>query len=247
MAAVSKNRGLGSAIADEFTLPRVLWGVVILVGGLFIWADSSNVAWYVDRASGITAYLLLAFGTVFGILNNTRLVKHWMPQAETFDVHKFTAYLLLIAIGVHGYAILVDKFLHFTPTQILVPGLSPYRPLPVALGIFAGYIALALVVSFWIRQRIGHNTWRTLHYASYAAFFLGLAHGIYSGTDSPTGWMESLYVTTGALVLFATLYRVLSIGEPKPGSKRSASAEGTRHKKPVARVERGFGRERALD
>ena len=85
VATVSKNRSRGSAIAKEFTLPRVLWAILILVGGSFIAADSSNVAWYVDRASGISAYLLLAFGTVFGILNNTRLVKYWMPQAETFD------------------------------------------------------------------------------------------------------------------------------------------------------------------
>ena len=63
------------------------------------------------------------------------------------------------------------------------PALAPWRPVPVAAGIVTGWLMLALAASFHVRRRIGQRRWRLLHYASFAAFAIGLYHALNVGTD----------------------------------------------------------------
>ena len=50
-----------------------------------------------------------------------------------------------------------------------------------------------------------------MHYASFAAFWLALIHGLLLGSDSATPWASVLYLATGTPVVFLTLSRVLSV------------------------------------
>ena len=69
---------------------------------------------------------------------------------------------------------------------------------------------LLLAVSFRYRRRIGQKNWRRCHYAAFAAFALGLGHGLTAGSDLRGGM--GLVAPTLALapVLWLTFFRILS-------------------------------------
>ena len=76
---------------------------------------------------------------------------------------------------------------------LVVPGLSPYRPLWTSAGVIAGELMLLVIASFPLRRVIGAKAWRRLHWATYAMFALAAIHGIASGTDTSRPWVMAFY------------------------------------------------------
>ena len=109
----------------------------------------------------------------------------------------------------HGAALLLDSTVHLSPAALLVPGLSPYRPLATGIGVVAAELMLVVYASFSLRRRIGARNWRRLHWATYAIFAAATVHGLAAGTDSAQPWAFALYLAAIALVVFATAWRAL--------------------------------------
>jgi len=184
------------------------------IGALFAGAATAAAAqadthlfWYIARAAGLGAYLVLFINVCLGLGVHTRIVDRVLARWQAVDLHQFTALLALGLLGVHLAALLADHFIGFTLPQLLVPFASPYRPVPTAFGVVALYLLVAITASFWMRQRIGQRAWRTLHYATFGAYVLALLHGLLAGTDASTGWGWALYWSTGWIVLMLTLWR----------------------------------------
>jgi DMSO/TMAO reductase YedYZ heme-binding membrane subunit len=69
-----------------------------------------------------------------------------------------------------------------------------------------------VLVTSWIRKRIGTTWWRRMHLLAVPAFAMSLAHGIFSGTDSARPWMWWVYLVTGSVVVFLVVLRGLTAG-----------------------------------
>jgi predicted ferric reductase len=168
--------------------------------------SSENVTWYVIRSAGITAYLLLWFSTVWGLAIPTKIFDRYLNGNFTFDFHKFISLLSLGFLGLHIFTLLVDNYLPFTWTQILVPFMAPYRPVWVGIGVIALYLTLLVTVTFYMRNRIGMKTFRVIHYTSLIAYFGAIAHAFFSGTDSSLPAAILMYGLTLLVVVFLTVY-----------------------------------------
>lgn len=164
--------------------------------------------WYLSRAAGFTAYLLLFVSSALGIAIGTRLAERFAKRNTIFDLHRFTSILALVFSVCHVYILLGDAYFNFNIWQLSVPFLSPYRTWQTAAGI-AGFYALAIVVvSFYIRQFIGYRTWRAIHFVTFAMFASVALHGITAGTDTTQAWAKLIYVMTGAATLGLIIYRI---------------------------------------
>jgi cytochrome b561 len=168
---------------------------------------NAHIFWYVSRAAGLTAYLLLALSVCLGILVRTRIMDWLVARWRWFDLHQFTALLALAFVLLHIGSLLGDHFIGFTIDQLLIPFASPYRTLPTAAGVMAFYVMLVVVGSFWLRRLIGYRLWRAIHYATFGLFLLALAHGIFSGTDTGQIWTTAMYWGSGTLVGALTIWR----------------------------------------
>jgi DMSO/TMAO reductase YedYZ heme-binding membrane subunit len=62
-------------------------------------------------------------------------------------------------------------------------------------------------LTFYVRSRIGYRTFHFIHYLTYAVFVMSLLHSWFSGTDTPA--LEIIYLASGLLVIFLTLFRIL--------------------------------------
>jgi methionine sulfoxide reductase heme-binding subunit len=179
-------------------------------------ADMGQTPWFVSRASGLVAYVLLSASVVFGLLMSTKAGDGILPRPAVFEIHQFTSVLTLSLLGLHGGSLMFDSFLHFTPASILIPFVGPYRPLWVGLGVLGAWSTAIVTGSFWARKRIGQKNWRRLHFLSFAAWLLSVIHGFTAGTDSalaPVFWM---YVLTAAAVAALLTYRIGAALAPAP-------------------------------
>jgi sulfoxide reductase heme-binding subunit YedZ len=168
---------------------------------------AANYTWYVARAGGILAYALLTTSVVVGLLLSGRARLRGWPRFALEDVHRFVGLLAGTFILVHGGALLVDSYLPFSLTNLIVPGTAPYRPLSVALGVVAAELLAALAVTNHYRKALSHRFWRRAHYLNFAVWVLALAHGIAAGTDRGTSWALALYIGSASVVAGLTASR----------------------------------------
>jgi sulfoxide reductase heme-binding subunit YedZ len=176
--------------------------------------------WLLARASGLAAYTLVTASILAGLVLKSRPVRMLRPAA-VMDVHRFLALLGLGMLALHAGALMLDSTVQISPTALLVPGLSPYRPASVAAGVVAAELMILVYVSFALRSRIGVRTWRRLHWATYLVFVLGTLHGLAAGTDSVQPWAHGIYLGAFGAVAFATAWR--AFGRPiQPRPERSS-------------------------
>jgi DMSO/TMAO reductase YedYZ heme-binding membrane subunit len=68
-----------------------------------------------------------------------------------------------------------------------------------------------VTLSFYVRRRIGHATWRRIHYLSFVVFLMVTVHGLMSGTDTARAGVRVMYQTAGWSVLGLGIYRALAV------------------------------------
>lgn len=166
--------------------------------------------WILARATGFTAYVLLAASMLAGLVLKSRPFGRALKAAAVTDTHRFLTLLALGAVALHGLALTLDSTVRIRLPALLVPGLSPYRTVAVAFGVVAAELAALIIVSFPLRKTIGARVWRRLHWATYAVFATATVHGLMAGTDTATPWAFGVYVGAVGAVAFATAWRVLT-------------------------------------
>jgi predicted ferric reductase len=182
-----------------------------------------------SRAGGLVAYSLLWLSMALGISITSKLSRIWPGGPAAVDVHRYVSLLGLGFTLVHVLALLGDTLLDFSLTKALSPfSGSSYRPFLVGLmGKTGLYLMLLVGLSFYVRARLGHRLWRLIHYLSFVAFVLSLAHSVLAGTDSATIWAYALYITSVSSLLVLTCYRLwlLLRARLSAGAQRRAASK----------------------
>lgn len=239
--------GLGAGVAVVLGI-QALWGVtaglIAPTGALAAvqgeaqtmglpLAEGTKAFWYVARAGGILAYLLLWLATLWGVLISSKMVKGWIDATALYNMHEFLPMLAMAFAVVHAAVLMGDAYIRFSLLDLLIPFYAPYRPLWTGLGSLALYLSAALIASFYLRSVVSRRVWRTLHYLTYLAFGLALVHGLLAGSDTTQPAVYWMYIATGATLLFATIYRILTAhSSHKPAPRTNAASPAPR---PAAR------------
>jgi predicted ferric reductase len=171
--------------------------------------DATHTYWYLTRAAGIVAYLLLFASVALGLVMTTDLLPRRLERFRVFDLHRFVAVLALVVTVIHALIVLPDAYIGFTPKELFVPFASPYRATWMAFGAIALYLSLAVVASFYLRPRVPYAAWRALHYVTFVVFALALAHGAGAGTDTQSMWARDMYAVTGFVVFDLLVFRLV--------------------------------------
>lgn len=190
------------------------------------------------RGSGIAAFALLTASTAWGLLVSSKLLTRIVKAKPLTWFHESLGIGALLATVIHITVLSVHDYLDFTWAEILVPGKSDWRALPVALGIMAFYCLTIVVVSFYVKKWIGQKMWRTIHFISIGVFVSALAHGITAGTDTKSPMMIGIYAGSLLVVSVLLAYRLTN------ADQRPVAATAGPGKTPVAElVERSMSRD----
>ena len=172
------------------------------------------VTWLVARAAGLVAFALLTISVTLGLALSTKLLGGRRGKM-LLGWHQTLMWTAVAMLVLHGAAVALDPVLQFGFVGVLVPGLAPWRPLPVAAGILTGWVMLALATSFNVRRRIGQRRWRQMHYASFAAFATGLYHALNVGTDL-TGTRGLIFAGVATAPVVWLVFARILMPRPKP-------------------------------
>jgi predicted ferric reductase len=179
------------------------------IAGLLGW-ELSPLTWYIARASGVTLYMLLWASTMLGLGLSTHVLDGLLSRAVVYSLHAYLTMLSMAFLGLHMLALGADHYTAFTLSDLLIPFHSGMREPWTGLGIISGWLLIGIGASFPLRWLTGYRFWRKAHWLTLPLMVIAFMHGVGAGTDSATALMTAVYVITGALALFLTLYRVFS-------------------------------------
>jgi predicted ferric reductase len=205
-----------NAVAPGSLVVSAVVGITLATGGFVIGIGATGLVvgttsfWYLSRATGFVAYLLLWGSVTWGLLLSSGTGRRWMRPPLLLDAHQFLSALGVGFACFHGLVLMGDRYVSFPLRAVILPFGGSYEPLLVAFGQLAAWLSLLLIASFHVRRHIGGRVWRRLHYASFVAFWLAVAHGLLLGTERTTVWANVVYLTTASVVTFLTFYRVLA-------------------------------------
>ncbi len=156
------------------------------------------------------ALILLTLTMVLGLTQIVRFARPGWPRFVVSALHKNAALLAVAVLAVHILTAVLDSYAPIRVVDVFVPFVGKYRPLWLGLGALAVDLLIALVVTSLLRERLGHRTWRAVHWAAYACWPLAVLHGLGTGSDTQLGWVLVLNLVCVAAVLAALWWRLAS-------------------------------------
>ncbi len=142
-----------------------------------------RVWWWLSRASGIVAWVVVAAAVVWGLLASTRLIRRKGLPAWILDLHRYLGTLTIVFVAIHVATIYADSFVQFSAKQLFVPFASTWRPHAVAWGIFATYLLVAIQTTSWAMRMLPRKLWHRVHVLSIPMLAMATVHGFLAGTD----------------------------------------------------------------
>src|ERR1035441_6965355 len=176
--------------------------------GTVMLASHSTTIWYALRATGIVALVLLTGTVVLGILTAGRVRSRSWPAFAQADLHKRVSLLAMAFLALHVLTAVVDTYVHVGWASVLVPFVSPYRPLWTGLGTVGVDLLAAVAISSALRQRISARTWRGIHWLAYGSWPVAMAHSLGMGTDAAKLWMDVLAAVCPVPVVGSLAWRI---------------------------------------
>ena len=166
--------------------------------------------------------LLTAANLFCGFIALTKIVEANILGGDYQQIKLALGFILL-----HIVVLFFDSYMPYNLAQVLVPFLSPYRPLWVGIGVIGLYLSLLVTVTFYLRGRIGMQAFRSIHVLSLVAYLGVTLHGLLSGTDTSLISVLGLYAGTFLVVVFLLAYWVFQLVEkrssPRPAAPRQTA------------------------
>jgi sulfoxide reductase heme-binding subunit YedZ len=193
-------------------------------------AASSPIAyWYLTRATGVVALVLLTITVALGVANVKRLQTKRIPRFVIDSVHRNASMLAVVFLALHVTTTLADSYIPIHLADVIVPFGAGYRPFWVGLGAVSLDLLVAVMVTSLLRRRIGHRIWRATHWLAYASWPVALSHSLGTGSDAGTPWMLALTAVCVTVVAIAVAIRLRQEPEaPTPRLRRHRVAPNVR-------------------
>lgn len=164
--------------------------------------------WLISRASGVLALGLISLTVVLGLTMAAKALRRPAVKRTVATLHEHLALISLVAIGAHGLSLLGDHWLRPGWQGITIPFTLGYRPAATGIGIIAGYLAVLLGPSFYLRRHIGARRWRSMHRGILIVWVLSAIHALGAGTDGGQVWLRAIVLVPVAPIAYLLVVRL---------------------------------------
>jgi DMSO/TMAO reductase YedYZ heme-binding membrane subunit len=188
-------------------------------------ASNGKALWYLTRATGIVALVLLTATVVIGVMASVGWTTERWPRFLSQTVHRNLSLFCLGFVAVHVVSTVSDGYVPIGFADAFVPFLTPYRPIWVGLGALAFDLLLAVMITSALRHRIGFSAWRFVHWLAYLCWPIAMFHSLGSGSDASLTPVLLIDALCTAAVLSAVAWRVIT-GRTFVFGRRAAAVVG---------------------
>jgi sulfoxide reductase heme-binding subunit YedZ len=176
---------------------------------------SNTILWYTTRGAGAVTLILLTCVVVLGVLSTLRVQSASWPRFLTTALHRNLALMTLTFLALHIVTAVTDPFTNLGWGAALIPFSSYYRTFWLGLGVISFELLVAVVLTSLVRDWLGQRVWKAIHWLTYAAWPVGVIHGLGTGTDTWSAWMLAITAACIAAVGTAITFR-LTTGSTDP-------------------------------
>jgi DMSO/TMAO reductase YedYZ heme-binding membrane subunit len=177
--------------------------------------------WWVSRASGIVAWLVVAAAVLWGLLASTKFIRRRGVPAWVLDLHRYLGTLTIVFVAIHVGSIYADSFVKFGPRELFVPSASTWRPHAVNWGIFSTYLLVAIQTTSWMMRKLPRKLWHRIHVLSLPMIVMATVHAFLAGSDR-----HNRAVQWGALVVLMAVLFLLAVRIVTPSRRSAMSSVG---------------------
>ncbi len=173
--------------------------------------------WYMTRASGLIAWLMLTASVIWGVVLSTKAFPEHRRPAWLLDLHRWLGGLSVMFLAIHLSALVADSYTHFGIGDLAVPFMSDWKPGAVAFGVIAAWLLIAVELTSLAIRRLPRRVWRSIHLLSYITFWLTSIHGALAGSDRTALLYQVTAVGSIVAVVWALMYRIANRRAVTPG------------------------------
>lgn len=167
----------------------------------------------------LSAYVgLLAVGAVtLNLLLGMLMAFRYSPRRSWphrrfnyFRLHNWSGYMALSVSFLHPAILLLNKDPRFRLLDLLCPVRSPSQPLVNTIGAVALYLLAFVVVTSYLRLRLGRRLWKSFHFSIYFAAAALFFHSLWTAPglkNDPIDWLDG-----GKLFVESCFLLIASIG-----------------------------------
>jgi predicted ferric reductase len=182
--------------------------------------DSSTLPWYVSRATGVVALLLMTAVMLLGLLVARNGKLPGLPRFTVVGLHRNLSLTALVFVALHVLTAVVDGYVHIPLTSAVVPLTSGYERLAMSLGAVSLDLAIALIVTSLLRARLDPRVWRAIHLLAYLSWPIAWLHSYTAASDMHSGWMFLLAIADLMAVVIAVGWRLAAAARGVPRAQR---------------------------
>ena len=194
--------------------------------------NDPHIWWYVSRVSALTAWGLMSFSVVWGVLLASRVFRGLDNPAWLKDLHKYLSTLTVLLASVHTLALTLDPFVQFDAADLFIPGVATFQGasnlvnLALAIGVVAMWVMSVVYLTSLFMDKLPRAVWKTIHYSSYFVFFAIGIHAAFSGTDVGSWWYAavSIFVISMTMIALVIRFAVIALRERRALSDAKVSA-----------------------
>lgn len=182
--------------------------------------NASTLPWYLSRATGVVALVLMTAVLVLGLLvvRNGKLTG--LPRFAVTGLHRNLSLVAVAFVALHVVTAIADSYVSIPVTAVIVPLTSGYERLALSLGAVSLDLTLAVIITSLIRARLNAGTWRAVHLLAYASWPVAWLHSYTAATDLHSGWLFALAVAALLAVAAAVAWRVIAAARDVPRAGR---------------------------
>jgi sulfoxide reductase heme-binding subunit YedZ len=169
----------------------------------------SEALWALGRGTGVVALLMFTATLVLGIVSRSGRPFAGLGRFGLAELHRTAALTGVGLIAVHLTSLFFDPYAQLELVDLVVPFVGSYRPLYLGLGTLAVDLLLVITGVSLLRNAVGPRVFRTVHWLTYALWPVALVHGLGTGTDAGSLWMDAVAVACSGAVVGAVAWRLL--------------------------------------
>ncbi len=183
---------------------------------------------YVGLAAVGAVTLNMLLGTLMAFRYSP--VRQWPHRRlNYFRLHNISGYVALSLAVLHPIVLLFDKTAKFRVLDLLYPVHSPSQPLENTIGAVALDVVAIVVVTSYLRIRLGRRLWKSFHFSIYVAAAALFWHSLFTDPalkNSPPDFLDAgkLFVESclATIVVLAALRYRHAVRRARSGGLRPA-------------------------
>jgi ferredoxin-NADP reductase/DMSO/TMAO reductase YedYZ heme-binding membrane subunit len=168
------------------------------------------VWWYVARASGLLAWVILSASVLSGLLMSTQLIQATSRQ-WTQGLHEYVGALAVVFTVIHLVSVLAVPTLQIGVLQLLVPFTRMGKPVAQGCGVLAFYLLTAVLLTSWAQAALPWRWWRRVHLLAFPLWVLACVHTVLAGSDASNPVLQWTGLTVGAVIFFLVVARLFTV------------------------------------